>query len=152
MSAALEEGKTYSGALGFLVAPAFMSDIDNFLYSFLPALENDYKNYQGDFIRRVPARVLKLTGSPLLKDLAKRRGIETKGMRKDRITFLRGKRKSAMLDKLIKAESRETYDDVIRDVRQWNKAYPDYKINITDIDHKAVMKRKMRKWKKRRLV
>ena len=152
MSAALEEGKTYSGALGFLVAPAFMSDIDNFLYSFLPALENDYKNYQGDFIRRVPARVLKLTGSPLLKDLAKRRGIETKGMRKDRITFLRGKRKSAMLDKLIKAESRETYDEVIRDVRQWNRAYPDYKINITDIDHKAVMKRKMRKWKKRRLV
>jgi hypothetical protein len=141
-----------------------MSDIDMFLNSFIPALERDYQNYQGDFIKRVPARVLKLTGSPLLKDLAKRKDIgigqttlidvpiETKGMRKDRLTFLRGRKKSAMLDKLIKAESKEAYAEVIKDVRNFNIAYPNYKINITDIDNKAVMKRKMQKWKKRKQV
>jgi hypothetical protein len=164
MSAALEEGRTYSQALKFLATPAFMSDIDMFLNSFIPALERDYQNYQGDFIKRVPARVLKLTGSPLLKDLAKRKDIgigqttlidvpiETKGMRKDRLTFLRGRKKSAMLDKLIKAESKEAYAEVIQDVRNFNIAYPNYKINITDINNKAVMKRKMQKWKKRKEI
>ena len=164
MSAALEEGRTYSRALTFLATPAFMSDIDMFLNSFLPALERDYKNYQGDFIKRVPARVLKLTGSPLLKDFAKRKNIgigktslidvpvETKGMRKDRLTFLRGRRKSAMLDKLVKSSSKEQYAEVVEDVMQWNRVYPQYRINITDIDHKAIMKRKMQKWKKKKEV
>ena len=164
MSAALEEGRTYSRALTFLATPAFMSDIDMFLNSFLPALERDYKNYQGDFVKRVPARVLKLTGSPLLKDFAKRKNIgigktslidvpvETKGMRKDRLTFLRGRRKSAMLDKLVKSSSKEQYAEVIEDVMRWNKIYPQYRLNITDIDHKAIMKRKMQKWKKKKEV
>ena len=164
MSSALEEGKTYSRALQFLAMPAFMSDIDNFLFSFIPALERDYRNYQGDFVKRVPARVLKLTGSPLLKGYAKRKNIgigktslidipvETKGMRKDRITFLRGRRKSAMLDKLVKSSSKKQYAEVIEDVMQWNRVYPQYRINITDIDHKAIMKRKMQKWKKKKDV
>ena len=164
LTSALEEGKSYSRALTFLATPAIVSDIDNFLNSFIPALERDYKNYEGDFIKRVPARLLKLTGSPLLKDLAKRKDIgigqttlidvpiETKGMRKDRITFLRGRRKSALLDKLVKANTPENYKEVIRDIKQWNSVYPNYKINVTDIDNKAIMKRKIQKWKKKQNV
>lgn len=147
MMSALEEGKSTTRALQFLVTPAFVSDIDNFLYSFLPALERDYKNYRGDFIKRVPARALKLTGSPLLKDFAKR--VETTGMKKDRIEFLRGRRKSALLDKIIKSESSEAYAEAIDDINEWNNAYQNYPILITDINHKAVLKRKMQKWKKR---
>tara|TARA_R110002020_G_scaffold428834_1_gene638340 strand:- start:441 stop:4226 length:3786 start_codon:yes stop_codon:yes gene_type:complete len=161
MMSALEEGKSTSRALQFLVTPAFVSDIDNFLYSFLPALERDYKNYRGDFIKRFPARALKLTGSPLLKDLAKRKDIgigqttllnvpiETKGMRQSRIEFLRGRKKSALLDKIIKSETPEAYADAIDFMNQWNSVYRNYPILITDIDNKAVFKRKMQKWKKR---
>ena len=57
-----------------------------------------------------------------------------------------------MLDKLVKSSSKEQYNEVIRDVMQWNSSYPQYRINITDIDHKAIMKRKMQKWKKKKEV
>ena len=57
-----------------------------------------------------------------------------------------------MLDKLVKSSSKEQYAEVVEDVMQWNRVYPQYRINITDIDHKAIMKRKMQKWKKRQEV
>tara|TARA_R100001129_G_scaffold9368_1_gene6503 strand:+ start:11559 stop:15302 length:3744 start_codon:yes stop_codon:yes gene_type:complete len=147
MMSALEEGRSTARAIQFLATPAFMSDIDMFLNSFLPALERDYKNYRGDFIKRVPARALKLTGSPLLKELAKQ--VETTGMKKERIEFLRGRRKSALLDKIIKSETPEAYAEAIEFMNRWNSIYRNYPILITDIDHKAVFKRKMQKWEKR---
>ena len=90
---------------------------------------------------------MKLTGSPLLKELAKQ--VETTGMKKERIEFLRGRRKSALLDKIIKSETPEAYAEAIEFMNRWNSIYRNYPILITDIDHKAVFKRKMQKWKKR---
>ena len=146
MSAGLEEGKSVNRAIGFLAMPAFASDISE-LHKFMGALETDYKNYQGDFIKRVPARALKLTGAPMLKDLAKR--FETDGLKKNRITFLRGRRKSAILDSIIKSSTPESYKKAYEDMLKWNKAYPLNIINITDINYKAVLKRKMAKYKKK---
>ena len=146
MMAGLEEGRSVSNALAFFASPPFASDIDEF-FKFIGALERDYKNYQGDFIKRVPARALKMTGSPLLKDLAKQ--FETKGMTKDRIEFLRGRRKSAILDTIINSSDENAYNDAIKDIKNWNKAYPMYPILVTDIDYKAIFKRKMQKHKKR---
>ena len=111
------------------------------------ALERDYKNYQGDFIRRVPSRALRMTGSPLLKDFAKR--LETKGLKQSRIEFLRGRRKSAILESIIKSETPEAYQQALEDMRNWNSTYPMYPILVTDINYKAVIKRKMQKHKKR---
>lgn len=126
--------------------PPFASDVSEF-HKFIGALERDYKNYQGDFIRRVPSRALRMTGSPLLKDLAKQ--FETKGLKQSRIEFLRGRRKSALIDTIIKSETPEAYQQAFEDMRKWNSAYPMYPILITDIDYKAVIKRKMQKHKKK---
>ena len=152
MMSALDEGKTTSKALQFLATPAFVSDIDNFLNHFLPSVENDYKNYRGDFIKRLPARTLKLTGAPVFKDLVKRDWLfgETKGMKKDRLTFLRGRRKSSILDMLVKSETKKSYDQAFEDMLNWNKAYPNYPLTYTDIDINAVHKRKLQKWEKRK--
>ena len=149
LTAGLEEGRSVTNALAFFVSPPFMSDIGEF-HKFLGALENDYKNYQGDFIRRVPSRALRLTGSPLLRDVSKR--LETKGLKTSRIKFLRGRRKSALLDRIIKSSTPESYREAIEDMKKWNQSYPMFPILITDIDYKAVVKRKMQKYKKRQNV
>ena len=149
LMAGLEEGRSMSGALAFFASPPFMSDISE-LFKFIEALERDYKNYQGDFIKRVPSRALRMTGSPLLKDVAKR--IETGGMTQSRIEFLRGRRKSAIIDSVIKAGTPEAYQDALEDMRNWNSSYPLYPILVTDIDYKAIVKRKMQKAKKQRQV
>lgn len=122
-----------------------MSDIGEF-HKFLGALENDYKNYQGDFIRRVPSRALRLTGSPLLRDVSRR--LETKGLKTSRIKFLRGRRKSALLDRIIKSSTPESYREAIEDMKKWNQSYPMFPILITDIDYKAVVKEKCRSIRK----
>ena len=150
MSAALEEGRSYSRALSFFATPVLMDDIDMFLNEFLPAIESDYQKYQGDFVDRVPARILKYSGSPLLKDFSKR--LETPGLKQQRIVRLRGRFKSKLLDSIIKADTVEAYQEAIVDARQWNDAYPQYRITLQDIDHKAVIKRKMKKWKNRNAV
>ena len=144
--AGLEEGRSVTRALAFFASPPFMSDVSE-LFKFMGALERDYKNYQGDFIRRVPSRALRMTGSPLLKDFAKQ--LETKGLKQSRIEFLRGRRKSAILDTIIKSETPEAYQQALEDMRNWNSTYPMYPILVTDIDYKAVIKRKMQKHKKR---
>jgi hypothetical protein len=149
LTAGLEEGRSVTNALAFFVSPPFMSDIGEF-HKFLGALENDYKNYQGDFIRRVPSRALRLTGSPLLRDVSRR--LETKGLKTSRIKFLRGRRKSALLDRIIKSSTPESYREAIEDMKKWNQSYPMFPILITDIDYKAVVKRKMQKYKKRQNV
>jgi len=149
LMAGLEEGRSMSGALAFFASPPFMSDISE-LFKFIEALERDYKNYQGDFIKRVPSRALRMTGSPLLKDVAKR--IETGGMTQSRIEFLRGRRKSSIIDSVIKAGTPEAYQDALEDMRNWNSSYPLYPILVTDIDYKAIVKRKMQKAKKQRQV
>lgn len=146
MMAGLEEGRSVTRALAFFASPPFMSDVSE-LFKFMGALERDYKNYQGDFIRRVPSRALRMTGSPLLKDVAKR--LETKGLKQSRIEFLRGRRKSAIVDTIIKSETPEAYQQALEDMRNWNSTYPMYPILVTDIDYKAVIKRKMQKHKKR---
>ena len=145
MMSSLEEGRSFSRALAFFASPPFMSDLGE-LNKFISALERDYKNYEGDFIKRVPSRALRLTGSPLLKDLAKQ--FETKGMTRDRIKFLRGRRKSAIIDSVIKAGTAESYKKALDDIRAWNNAYPLTPILVTDIDYKAILKRKMKKYKK----
>ena len=149
LMAGLEEGRTVSNALFFFASPPFMSDIEE-LGKFISALERDYKNYQGDFIKRVPSRALRMTGSPLLKDVAKR--IETKGMKLDRIKFLRGRRKSAIIDSVINAGTQEAYQKALEDIKNWNSTYPMFPILVTDIDYKAIVKRKMQKAKKRKQV
>jgi len=146
MSAGLEEGRSVNNAIGFLAMPAFASDLAE-LHKFMGALETDYKNYQGDFIKRVPSRALRLTGAPILKDISKR--FETKGQNKDRIEFLRGRRKSAIVDSIIKAGTPESYKRAYESMLEWNRAYPLHIINITDINYKAVLKRKMAKYKKK---
>ena len=146
LMAGLEEGRSVTNALTFFVSPPFMSDVSE-LFKFMGALERDYKNYQGDFIRRVPSRALRMTGSPLLKDFAKR--LETKGLKQSRIEFLRGRRKSAILESIIKSETPEAYQQALEDMRNWNSTYPMYPILVTDINYKAVIKRKMQKHKKR---
>tara|TARA_R100000655_G_scaffold25256_1_gene51336 strand:+ start:29279 stop:33004 length:3726 start_codon:yes stop_codon:yes gene_type:complete len=146
MMAGLEEGRSVTRALAFFASPPFMSDVSE-LFKFMGALERDYKNYQGDFIRRVPSRALRMTGSPLLKDVAKR--LETKGLKQSRIEFLRGRRKSSIVDTIIKSETPEAYQQALEDMRNWNSTYPMYPILVTDIDYKAVIKRKMQKHKKR---
>jgi hypothetical protein len=149
LMAGLEEGRSVSNALFFFASPPFMSDIEE-LGKFISALERDYKNYQGDFIKRVPSRALRMTGSPLLKDVAKR--IETKGMKLDRIKFLRGRRKSAIIDSVINAGTQEAYQKALEDIKNWNSTYPMFPILVTDIDYKAIIKRKMQKAKKRKQV
>jgi len=146
LMAGLEEGRSVTRALAFFASPPFMSDVSE-LFKFMGALERDYKNYQGDFIRRVPSRALRMTGSPLLKDFAKR--LETKGLKQSRIEFLRGRRKSAILESIIKSETPEAYQQALEDMRNWNSTYPMYPILVTDIDYKAVIKRKMQKHKKK---
>mgnify|MGYP003149431361 CR=1 FL=1 len=148
LTTSLEEGKTMSGALRFFATPAFMSDIDAFLNDFLPALERDYKNYQGDFIKRAPARAFKYLGSPLVRDVSKR--IEPKGLKNKRIKSLRGRRKAIILDKIIKSKTPEDYKKIIEDVKDWNRAYPNYPILVTDINNKEVYKRKMRLYKNKK--
>ena len=91
-----------------------------------------------------------MTGSPLLKDVAKR--IETKGMKLDRIKFLRGRRKSAIIDSVINAGTQEAYQKALEDIKNWNSTYPMFPILVTDIDYKAIIKRKMQKAKKRKQV
>jgi len=146
LMAGLEEGRSVTRALAFFASPPFMSDVSE-LFKFMGALERDYKNYQGDFIRRVPSRALRMTGSPLLKDFAKQ--LETKGLKQSRIEFLRGRRKSAILESIIKSETPEAYQQALEDMRNWNSTYPMYPILVTDIDYKAVIKRKMQKHKKK---
>ena len=41
------------------------------------------------------------------------------------------------------------YQQALEDMRNWNSTYPMYPILVTDIDYKAVIKRKMQKHKKR---
>jgi hypothetical protein len=69
-------------------------------------------------------------------------------MTRDRIKFLRGRRKSAIIDSVIKAGTAESYKKALDDIRAWNNAYPLTPILVTDIDYKAILKRKMKKYKK----
>ena len=149
LMAGLEEGKTVTNALIFFVSPPFVSDIEGF-FQFLENMERDYKNYRGDFIKRAFPRGLKMTGSPLLRDLSKR--FETKGLKESRIKFLRGRKRTQILDALVKSSSKEDYQRALDDIRDWNKAYPLYPITVSDIGRKEVIKRKMQKAKKRREV
>ena len=53
------------------------------------------------------------------------------------------------IDTIIKSETPEAYQQALEDMRNWNSTYPMYPILVTDIDYKAVIKRKMQKHKKR---
>ena len=149
VSSTMEEGRTYSNALKFLAYPPFISDMENMLTKFLPAIESDFKEYRGDALLRAPTRILRLTGSSLLREGSKR--LETDGMKLSRIKSTRSRRLVKILDMLEKSESPNDYDKAIGEVRAWNKSFPQYPILSPDINVKKIYQRKLRRYKKKAL-
>ena len=141
-----ENGGSPTRSLKFLAYPPFLSDIDNFFNRFLPAIESDWKNYEGDFYRRVPERLFVATGSPLLKDLAKQ--IETPGRTKSRIKAVRGRVKGQILQALIDSSTEKDYDNVMRRIEDFNKAYPLHPLTGNDINADEMYRKKIRKYQK----
>ena len=147
ISASMEEGRTYSNAIKFLAYPPFISDLNNLMFKFIPAIERDFQTYQADAFARMPTRLARLTGSSFLREASKR--IETEGFKIDRIKGTKKLRMRKILTMLEKANSEEEYDRAYEEVRDWNRSFPQYPILMSDISMKRIMKRKMRRYKKK---
>ena len=146
VSATMEEGRTYSNALKFLAYPPFISDMENMITKFLPAVEKDFTNYRQDALLRMPSRMMRLTGSSFLREGAKR--FETTGMTLDRIKSTRSRRLSKILTMLERASEPADYDKVVGEIRDWNQSFPQSPILSSDVSAKKIYKRKLRKYKK----
>tara|TARA_R100000008_G_scaffold28683_1_gene15856 strand:- start:9052 stop:12900 length:3849 start_codon:yes stop_codon:yes gene_type:complete len=152
MSPLLEEGAdfTFANKAKWLAQPAFWSDFENLLKT-IDSLEKDFSEYKGEAIYRVPSRALKLTGSPLLKQASKR--VETKGLKQNRIKYLRGRKLAEFRSRLIDGDDRKK---VVSDIRDWNNyvrslpsGYGKYRITISDYNRQALIKAVIRKNKKK---
>ena len=86
------------------------------------------------------------TGSPLLKDLAKQ--IETPGRTKSRIKAVRGRVKGEILQALIDSSTEKDYDNVMRRIEDFNKAYPLHPLTGNDINADEMYRKKIRKYQK----
>jgi len=146
-SSALEEGGSLTRAIKFITFPPLASDIENFFDRFLLPMESDFKNLQGDALKRAPSRLMKFIGGSTLRELAK--VIEPQGMTLQRLTSQRSRAVSNILDMLEKASSPEDYDRALANVRLWNEAHPTIPISAESISAKAIVQRKMRRYKKR---
>ena len=147
ISASMEEGRTYSNAIKFLAYPPFMSDLNNLMFKFIPALERDFSTYQADAFARMPTRLLRLTGSSFLREASKQ--IETEGYKLNRIKGTKALRVKKVLNMLEKAKEPKDYDEAYEEVSSWNKSFPQFPILMSDISMKKIMQRKMRRYKKR---
>ena len=148
ISAGLDEGKTLSRATKFIITPPFISDIENLFKRVIHPMENDFKTFQHDALRRAPVRVLKLGGS-VLSEVSKH--LETKGMTMERLKSLRSREVNRVMGLLENASSENDYDKVYDEIRLWNKTYIDFPITGDSINNKALYKRKMRRYKRQAL-
>ena len=147
VSSTMEEGRTYSNALKFLAYPPFISDMENIITRFLPAVERDFTNYRQDALLRMPSRLLRLTGSSFLREGAKR--VETEGMKLNRIKSTRSRTVSKVLSMLEKANEPKDYDKAVEEIRAWNQSFPQYPILSSDVSAKKIYSRKLRRYKKK---
>lgn len=157
MNSIFEEGGSFnnSGFLRtseFLLAPAFWSDLKN-AEKVLSSMGSDASNFGGNMIYRFTNKLLKLTNSPLLKQLSKR--FETKGLKINRIKYTRGRRIASLRDSIINNNSSEEIIKAKKDARDWNifiQSLPvylrKYKINNEDFDKDEINKAIIRKHKK----
>lgn len=146
-SSALEEGGSVTRAMKFIVFPPLASDIEAFFDRFLMPLESDFKSLQADAMKRAPSRFMKLIGGSTLRELSKR--IEPGGMTLERLKSQRSRAVSNILDMLENASKDEDYDDALANVRLWNEAHPMAPISAESVSAKAIIQRKMRKYKKK---
>jgi len=145
-AAALSEERSVLGALTFMGLPAFASDIDLFFTRFLPSIESDIEKFGAAGLRRLPQRILDLSGAAVLKDIGKRT-LETEGMKLDRLKALRNRKVSVFVNRLEKASTQEEYDNLSKDIKEWNKTYPRWFISGKDVNFKKIIQRKIRKYK-----
>ena len=110
-------------------------------------MENDFKNLQGDALKRAPSRLMKFIGGSTLRELSKR--IEPRGMTLERLTAQRSRAVSNILDQLEKASEPEDYDRALANVRLWNEAHPMVPISSESVSARAIVQRKMRRYKKK---
>jgi len=148
-SSLFEEGKNAGNVGKFLLSPPFLSDIDNLLTRFIPAVQKDFTTYRADALKRMPTRLLRLSGSSLLREGAKR--FETDGMKIDRVKNMKSRRVAKVLDMLEKASKPNEYDEAYEYLNSWNKSFPNNPILNSDIDIRKIYKRKLRRYKKRAL-
>ena len=146
-AAALEEGGSLTRAIKFITFPPIASDIENLFDRFLSPMENDFKNLQGDALKRAPSRLMKFIGGSTLRELSKR--IEPRGMTLERLTAQRSRAVSNILDQLEKASEPEDYDRALANVRLWNEAHPMVPISSESVSARAIVQRKMRRYKKK---
>ena len=149
ISATMEEGRSYANSLKFLAFPPFLSDIDNLLTRFMPAVERDFKMYRADALKRMPTRLARLSGSSFIREAGKR--FETEGMTIDRIKNMRSRRLDKILTMLEKANTPEDYDKAYEELNTWNTSFSEYPILAPDISLKKIYKRKARRYKKQAL-
>lgn len=146
MSAGLDEGKSVSSSLKFLAYPPLLSDVDNFFTKFVPAMEADFKELRADALKRSPARLMKLTGSSVFRELSKR--AETEGMSFNRIKASKGFRVKKIMNMLEKAQTDEDFNKAYAEVQAWNKLNNEFPITMSDISFQKLMQRKMRRYEK----
>ena len=146
MSAGLDEGKSVSSSLKFLAYPPLLSDVDNFFTKFVPAMEADFKELRADALKRSPARLMKLTGSSVFRELSKR--AETEGMSFNRIKASKGFRVKKIMNMLEKAQSDQDFNRAYAEVEAWNKLNNEFPITMSDISFQKLMQRKMKRYKK----
>jgi len=116
-------------------------------------MEKDFSNYKGEAITRVPNKLLKLTNSPIGRDIAK--AVETKGLKEGRIKSLRSRRLGDLRSALIEDRGSEARAKAKQDIRDWNRYisslpayYRKYRIAPTDISIEEIIKAIKRKREK----
>ena len=154
LSPLIEDGKGFGlvGSVKFLTLPAFWSDIEN-AFKIMDSLENDFVNYKGEAIARVPNKLLKLTNTPIARDIAK--AVETKGLKEGRVKSQRSRKLGELRNALIEDRGAEARAKARQEVRDWNKYisslpayYRKYRLAPTDISIEEVMEAIKRKRKK----
>lgn len=119
----------------------------------MDSLENDFVNYKGEAIARVPNKLLKLTNTPIARDIAK--AVETKGLKEGRVKSQRSRRLGDLRSALMEDRGAEARAKARQEVRDWNKYisslpayYRKYRLAPTDISIEEVMEAIKRKREK----
>jgi hypothetical protein len=133
----------FRGSVEFAVTPvqvSTVSKVSEAMYRMLQEL--DGYGVEGAFLRG-PSYFVKALGGPSGTQVAKR--LQTTSQRKNRIKFLRGRRRTEILDLLMAGDGKRAAFKV----RAWNEQFPEAPILGKDISMKAVLRREKELAKKR---
>lgn len=148
-SSVLSEEKDVMRSLRFLAYPPFASDIDKLFTKFIPGVMSDMEKFKVGGLRRLPTRILDLSGASFIKDLGKR-FLETEGMKKSRFKYLRSRQIASFSRRLEQTinnsaeEKKGSYESILKDLRKWNSTYPRFTIQVADFNMRKILRKKVR--------